>query len=293
MGLLEIFLRGLAEQGFTKAEIRILGAERLLKQKIGKESISQFSKTYKINSGTISAMLNGKRTIPLILLDSIPPEFICALHNCNVPIKIPKELTDDLAYLVGLLRDGTVNKEKHGEYTCAFYSKNINFLKVVKPKIENLFDLSLTIEKFGECYGVRIRSKTLYLFFKLIFNFISRQEKWNTPKIIKSANEQIKRSYISGFFDAEGGIPHLEVIQKPKRKNLYIKFVQKNKESLEFIKSHLDSLGIETGEVYWNDNKNNLKVRMSSLKSCSHYIKSLHPEKANRLVMLDRLLAVL
>lgn len=293
MDLLDTFLRGLAEQGFTKAEIRILDAERLLKQKIGKDSISKFSKKYKINSGSVSAMLSGRRAIPITLLDEMPSEFVCILHNCNVPIKIPKELTKDLAYLVGLLRDGTINQEKHGEYTCAFYSKNMNFLKVIKPKIEKLFGLNLTIEKFGDCYGVRVRSKTLYLFFKIVFDFICPQEKWNTPELIKIADDKIKRAYIGGFFDAEGGIPHLESLKKPKRKNLYLKFVQKNKESLIFIKDHLYSLGIESGKVYWSDNKNNLKIKMSSIKLCSHYIESLHPEKANRLVMLNRLLAVL
>jgi len=82
-------------------------------------------------------------------------------------------------------------------------------------------------------------------------------------------------------------------MNNPKRKNMYIKFVQKNKESLEFIKSHLNSIGIETGDVYWSVNKNNLKIKMSSIKSFSSYIKPLHPEKANRLVMLNRLLSVL
>ena len=293
MNLLEIFLKGLIEQGFSKSEIRILDAEKLLKKEIGKSPINLFSKKHSVNSGSVSAMLAGKRAIPINILKGYPDEFICILKNCNISIKIPKELDENLAYLIGLLRDGTVNKERNGEYTCAFYSKNKPFLEIVRPKIKKIFGLQLNITKFGDCYGIRIRSKTLYLFFKIVFDFKSKQVNWDTPKIIKKANDKIIKNYISGFFDAEGGVPHLEELKNPKRKNLYVKFVQKNKESLDFIKEKLSLVGIETGNVYWTDNKNNLKIRMTSIKLFLSYINSLHPEKANRLVLLDRLLAEL
>ncbi len=290
MDLLEIFLQGLAKQGFEKSEIRILGAESILKKEINEKSINEFSKKRKLNSGSVYAMMSGKRAIPISLLNNYPDNFLCILKNCSIPIRIPRDLTKDLAYLVGLLRDGTVNEEKNGEYACAFYSKNKEFLELIKPKIENLFLLETKIMRFGECYGIRIRSKTLYHFFRIAFEFKSKQVRWNTPAIIKNSSNEIKREYISGFFDAEGGIPHLEKMEKPKRKNMYIKFVQKNKDSLEFIKNHLALIGIDTGEVYWSDTKNNLKIKMSSLKSFIEYIHSLHPEKANRLDMLNRLL---
>lgn len=149
------------------------------------------------------------------------------------------------------------------------------------------------MQRFGDCYGIRIRSKTLYLFFIIVFEFQTHQERWNTPSIIKIADDEIIRAYISGFFDAEGGIPHLESMKHPMRKNMYVKFVQKNKESLEFIKGHLERSGIATGKVYWSEDKHNLKIRMSSIPAFSSYIQSRHPEKAKRLVLLTRLLAAL
>jgi len=293
MRLLEIFLEGLVKQGFKKSEIRILGVEKELRCKLKNTSISDFSKRYRINSGTLSAMLRGKRAIPFSFVGIPSSEYRLTLKNSKIPIKIPKNITKELAYLAGLLRDGTVTIEKNQEYSCAFYSKNIKFLEDIKPKIEKTFNVNTKIQRFGDCYGVRVRSKTLCLFFNIVFGFISNQEYWDTPSIIKKSDNTIKKHYITGFFDAEGGVPHLEHMKDPKRKNMYIKFVQKNKESLEFIKSHLNSIGIETGDVYWSVNKNNLKIKMSSIKSFSSYIKPLHPEKANRLVMLNRLLSVL
>lgn len=293
MYLQKTFLDKLAKQGFPKSDVRFLGVEMQLSKNIGQISISEFSKKHKINSGSISAMLKGKRAIPLTLLKEIPVNFRCILKGSNTPIIIPNKLTENLAYLVGLLRDGTITKEKNGEYSCAFYSKNKKFLEKISPLIEKIFGINTKISKFGDCYGIRIRSKTLYLFFKTVFEFQSPQEKWNTPKIIENADTKNKRAYISGFFDAEGGVPHLEHTKNPKRKNMYVKFVQKNKESLEFIKNHLDSMNIKTGSVYWSENKYNLKISISSIKSFLSYIKSLHPEKANRLVMLTRLLSAL
>src|SRR3989338_401238 len=108
MRLLEVFLEGLVKQGYQKSEIRILGVEKELRCKLKNTSISDFSKRYRINSGTLSAMLKGKRAIPFNFIGIPSCEYRLALKNSNIPIKIPKDITKELAYLVGLLRDGTV-----------------------------------------------------------------------------------------------------------------------------------------------------------------------------------------
>ena len=81
--------------------------------------------------------------------------------------------------------------------------------------------------------------------------------------------------------------------KKPvKRKNIYVKFVQKNKESLEFIKNHLEKEKIETGEIYSNQNAWVLKIKIISIPSFSSYIKSLHPKKRKRLDLLTKALDI-
>lgn len=123
------FLDGLAKQGFPQSEIRFLDAEKVLESVIGQTSLNEFSKKHNVNSGSLSAMVRGKRAIPLTLLRTIPKNCRWALKNGNIPVMIPTDITEELGYLVGLLRDGTVTKESNGEYSCAFYSINLRFLR--------------------------------------------------------------------------------------------------------------------------------------------------------------------
>ncbi len=291
MDLLNEFLQKLLTAGFSKNEIRFHGVEENLKEKIGKTSISKFSQEKGINAGTVSHMLNGKRPVPLELLslNDVRDKF-CSLKNCNNPVRIPAKMDTQLAYLVGVLRDGTVSNEKNGEYCVAFYSKEIEFLNCLSKPINDLFGISPRITKFGPVFGIRMRSQTLYFFFKLLFDMPQYQKDWNTPELIRNSGDDEKRAYISGFFDAEGGLPHVETCNIA-RKNLYAKFVQKNKESLEFISEHLRKNGIDTGKVYWNDEKHVVKISNKSIPRFSNYIQSLHPWKAKRLAELCLLLS--
>lgn len=291
MDLLKIFLQRLSTAGFSENDVRFYGVEEKLKEKIGKTSISKFSQKKNVNAGTVSHMLNGKRPVPLSFLsvEDVRNKH-CSLKNGNNPIKIPNELSNELAYLVGALRDGTVSEEKSGEYCVAFYSKEYEYLKCLLKPINKLFGADPKISKFGPIYGIRIRSQTLYFFFKLLFDMPQYQKYWDTPKLIKNSNEKATRAYISGFFDAEGGVPHIESCNTA-RKNLYVKFVQKNKESLEFISEHLRKSGINTRKFYWDGDKWIFKISTDAILKFANYVYSLHPLKRQRLAKLCRLLA--
>lgn len=287
MDLLKTFIKRIADQD----EVRFLDVREILKKQIGQKTLLEFSKEHFINSGTLSYMLKGKRAVPLRLINvkDIKSNVRCMTKNCNVPIVIPNKLDNKLAYLLGLLRDGTVSEEKCSEYCCAFYSIDSDFLKSINEIVKKLFKVNSKISKFGNNYGIRIRSKTLYLFFKKVFEFPDRQVDWNTPTLIKGSSAEIKRAYISGFWDAEGGCPHVDE-KNVDRKNIYAKFAQKNKESLEFIKEELKKENIETGEIHWNESKWILKVKIKSIPLFSYYIVSLHPKKGKRLEMLTKTL---
>ena len=290
MNLYESFLAHIQKEGFSGRDIRFLGAHKLLKEKASKyRSINDYSKKIGINNGSLSYMLIGKRAIPLSLLDKNMDlsKYKVIIGNSNIPIRIPKEMTKELAYLVGVLRDGTVSQESKDEYVVAFYNTNKELLKTVSSFLRKIFDIEPVVEKhWSNVYRVRVRSKTLYLFFKLIFSARKKQADWDTPKLIRKSNDLIKKYYITGFFDAEGGCPNLEKKISKKRKNMYIKFVQKNKESLIFIKEHLGKANIQTGKIYWGDGEYVFKISNSSIPSFCRYVKPFHSLKALRLKLL-------
>ncbi len=290
MDLYNYFLKTLRESGLSDSDIRFMDAQELLKKQLNNCTVSKFSEKCGINRGTLSYMLRGKRAIPLNLLDKCDlTKCRLAIKNSNITIRIPNSLTKELAYLVGVLRDGTISKESNNEYCCSFYNKNIELLSKIKSFVEELFDIKTEIRRFGDVHGIRIRSLTLYLFFKLVFEAKEMQEKWDTPNLIKSSEEECKKWYVSGFFDAEGGIPHIETNIRRNKKYLYVKFVQKNKESLEFIKSFLESKGIKMRSIYLEKNKWVLKVSNSSIPAFAKFIVTFHPEKSSRLAELSRI----
>lgn len=289
MDLVYEFISKLRQDGFNANEIRFLNANIELKKKLGIETVSEYSKKHNINSGSLSYMLKGKRAIPLSLLDSVNiSKFRCMIKGCSVSIKIPKRLSPKLAYLIGLLRDGTVTKESKDEYVCAFYNTNRKLIETFRDLTKELFSIDSEIKKhWNGVYRIRFRSRTLYHFLTLIFGITSNQSIWDTPLIIKKSNDTIKLSYITGFFDAEGGCPHLEKNIDKRKKNLYIKFVQKNKESLIFIKRFLESKSIKTRSVYKQDQVWVLKIRNQSIPEFVKLIRSKHTDKSKRLKLLS------
>lgn len=236
-------------------------------------------------------MLYGERAVPLDILEKVginhnKLKFI--ISGSNISVKIPKKLTKELAYLVGFLRDGTVSRECQNEYLCAFYNKDKQLINIIKTFLDKTFELDSKIEFRDDCNSIRIRSFTLYLFFKLIFG-VKKQFIWNTPEIIKKSSKEIKKWYVSGFFDAEGGAPHIEKYSKTKRKNLYISFNQKHKEPLDFIKKFLDEQGIKTGEVYWKSDEYVLKIKSKYIK---HFLKFIKPQSKIKKLRLIKIAEV-
>lgn len=289
MNLFDLFIHKLKQAGYPTDSTRFFGAEDELKCRMSKIPIKDICRKYKINQGTFYYMKIGRRAIPYYILKDLSIDasnYMCIISGSNIQIKIPTELTEELAYLIGVLRDGTVVQENYGkysEYCCAFYSKYKEFLKIIKNTIDKNFDIKTKIKKHGTIWCIRVRSMTMYLFFKLLFEIPQKQEYWATPKLIKKSNEKIIQAYISGFYDAEGSCPHFEESIKLKRKNLYISFVQKNKESLEFIKKYLEKRNIETTNIHPNKDKWVLKIKTHSILSFIKFIKSRHPIKIRRL----------
>ena len=94
MNLLQTFIERLASQD----EIRFLDAEELLKKQIGKKTLLKFWKENSVNTGTLSQMLSGKRTIPLRLIKRMDytKNLKCITKNCSVPITDQKQIKNNV-----------------------------------------------------------------------------------------------------------------------------------------------------------------------------------------------------
>lgn len=194
-------------------------------------------------------------------------------------IKIPKTLSEDLAYFVGALRDGCL----------ITYSGNKNHFGLAFTQEscpEWLEDTIIPITK--KLFGISIKPrKQIYIYNKIIFRFFERifehppgnQGMWKTPTIFRHAPRKIQLSYVQGFFDAEG------ICSKT---DYRLGFVQNNRESLVFIKNTLEKEGIKSGSVLRDRNTHVFWIcAKDSVIRFIDRIGSRHPKRQKTLKMFS------
>ena len=167
---------------------------------------------------------------------------------------------DIKAYFLGAIHDGTFSSNKRFRIC----QKGNEWLIVLKELLKSI-GYNSWIYKEGKDRSVYVL-ETLANF--LDFNF--------NPLKLKSTQEKI--SYIRGFFDAEGGIPH------NKDSRLYIQLAVKDKRRIKQIKTILNSLGIKSGKIHNPSiNKNpdywRIYVLSESKNKFIQEIGSWHPAK--------------
>jgi len=236
---------------FKDKQIFIGGCENILRQyrkqirSISKKSISNY-------------YLSGKSNIPVDLIFRIAENNTEILEKCfeNVKIfsprsykghKLPKIVTKQLAYLIGSLRDGTINDRTYSIVISQKGQEGKKWLLYLRKIIKQEFDINPKIMKFKNNFIIQINSKVLFIFLNKIFEMSTNQSDWETPKIIKQ-NKELWIPYISGFFDAEGYCTKTRTFQKTGK--IKISFHQNNFESLKFIKNVLNLMDIPTGKIY-------------------------------------------
>jgi len=124
------------------------------------------------------------------------------------------ELTDsnkkELAYLIGaFIGDGYYARpDKYGHTRICFSSSDKEFVFKIKDIIKNIFslDTGLSIDKLSlknpswrDHY--RTSSRSLY---RLLMAYLP--DKNSVPSFVRGGSLQIKSGFLSGFFDAEGGV---------------------------------------------------------------------------------------
>jgi hypothetical protein len=131
------------------------------------------------------------------------------------------------AYLQGALHDGTFIKRNQRFRFCQLGTAWLEVLK---------FCLHST--GYHSWIYREGRTRKVYVL-ETLANFLNIQ---CDPLTLKTFAE--RKSYIRGFFDAEGGIP------KNPNSLFYIQLVQKNQLKLEKIKQILYEIGIITGKIH-------------------------------------------
>lgn len=202
---------------------------------------------------------------------------------------------EELSYLLGALRDASIHRYG-SDYEIIILQKDKSWLDMISKFIMDLFDIKTKISLGDNCYRIRFRSKSL--FNKLVSEFDfpenGKQTEWSTPQKIRE-NILSRKMYISGFFDAEGGVS----VTNHRRLYPRIDFYQSwnNKSGcppLEDIKEFLEDFGIKCGKIRERkatkiSNYPRYVLSISSLNGVNKFcnlINSLHPTKRMKLKRL-------
>lgn len=115
-------------------------------------------------------------------------------------VKLPKEISKELIYLAGALRDGNLNLQTGRVFivqkSCSDWLENI-----IVPIFKKLFNVNPEIKE-GK---LTVYSFPIVYFFCVVFNHpAGEQTKWTTPQILFSLPKELISTYIQGYFDAEG-----------------------------------------------------------------------------------------
>jgi intein/homing endonuclease len=208
-------------------------------------------------------------------------------------IKLPRELTIDLAYYIGYLQgDGYLESDKKSYGFADEYLSQIEQMNVLTKNIFNAEGhIYAVVSKIATkpCYNLVINSFVINSFIHEFFGIIrGKKIQLRIPKIMYS-NKQILASYISGLYDADGTIPK----QPQKAKQLFVDVTMKDKIFMEEIKEVLNSFGISSLKLYerrshsgvgsWDSPSWEIRIRRhGEILNFLREIGFHHPDKSRR-----------
>ena len=191
-------------------------------------------------------------------------------------------ITAQVAYLLGAIRDGAMDIRPGKNYEVKVGQKDRQWLVLLQAMFRETFGFGGSITKhMGSYYILRITRKSVVEELRRVSEFKSPQSKWNTPSVIVHQSLRILKTYIRGFFDAEGGVP------EDPRKWRYVSFDQKNRESLEFVRNILIRIGYRpTNPTFTSSVWQFRLTRNEDLVRFCKWIKPKHPSKRAALRLL-------
>jgi hypothetical protein len=225
----------------------------------------------------------GRRSIPIRALDRSTLKRLLEISRVKfgnggnaASAKFPLRLNSEIAYLVGALRDGTIS-HYYGKYEVSYVQKDVRWLRFLKRLIETIFEPSnrpRIIVRTGYTPKLTFSNRVVFEYFKRVFDVKpGRKVDWNTPQRIKGAPLELQKSYVRGYFDADGV------------SGINVGFCQANLETLLFIKGVLNKLGIrcrdkiETRKTSKGNDFYYLYVRTADIEKFFMLIGSSNPSK--------------
>ena len=196
------------------------------------------------------------------------------------------KLDPEVAYLLGALRDSTIDIRKGKNYEIKIAQKESEWLSVLQGIFLRHFNNAGRITQHSKDAKIlRITGKETTYKILEISQMKVPQVTWKTPKIIQEQKNSVQLQYLRGFFDAEGGLPRNPETAKQK----YISFSQKNKESLQFLRALLINNGFRPTNLTICGGVWEFRLtRKNDMANFSIKVGSLHKDKQWKLKILER-----
>lgn len=150
----------------------------------------------------------------IMKLDLSKVEF--SRNDKRLGIKVPTELTEDLAYFIGVhVGDGYMSVQKRPsaiDYRIEYSGHSVNesmwYRNKLKPLVSSLFNKNASIRfTKRKCVMMGFRSKAILTFLHKTCGIqLSPKNNIDVPTIIKNSNNKIKAAFIKGLIDTDGSL---------------------------------------------------------------------------------------
>ncbi len=209
------------------------------------------------------------------------------------------EINRDVAYILGALRDGCfIRNEKYRIHRIRIYQKNLEWVQMLSGLFSIVYGVIPIVSKDerDNVWSLMVNSVNVFRELSDLSEYPGKQCEWNIPSSILQSSTEAKIQFIKGFFDAEGGVPHVEK-HKIEAKNIRVHFTQANEMCLEQIRGILNELDVKTGRVcgpYFKKGYRNpvYRLKIHGIREVARYsgiIGSEHPEKRIRLSIISNM----
>ena len=195
-------------------------------------------------------------------------------HRVFIP-----NLTPELAYVVGYVSgDGHLKPPKGGKWEIIAESwTDKKILESVNLIIKKCFGIVGSLNKNVNRKGWRlfINSRIVHIFLNELFEIPvgKKSDKVNVPRVIRNASDAIRKSYLRGWFDAEGF-----VTRSHGRKQ--IEFFVNNKRVSKWVSNQLSGFGVKN-----NKNKRGTVIIYSrNIRKFSEQVGFNHDKQVRKLL---------
>jgi flagellar protein FlaI len=231
----------LKETAYGRAPISIRDLKRLL-ELAGKDG-AKMMKSIEQKEATISCRKSSTKIMP------------------------PKEITPDLAYIIGIiLGDGHLSNNKcniEGNWSTSVFFDNQAHSVIYQKMFKKAFGVlpKNRLQK-PNCFESRVNSKTIHWILRSFFEMTNgkKANKIHAPKIIQNSGTAIKSAFLQGLFDSDGTIT----------KKGDIKFATTSQQMAYEMQKMLYGFGLESSVNKWIKHEKYLPLYVVRIKGKSY-----------------------